>query len=66
MSVARITAIGVCSALLTVVAGPAFGAANPPDPGTTVYEAGGSNMGECSAFLGTQQVRDDVNRIIRL
>ena len=66
MSVARISAVVVCSALLMVMAGPAFGAANPPDPATTVYEAGGSNLGECSAFLGTRQLRDDVNQIIRL
>jgi hypothetical protein len=46
--------------------GPAFGAASRPDPGTTVYNAGGSNLGECSAYLGTQGLRDDVNRIIRL
>ena len=68
MGVTRICAAVVCSALFAVAAGPAFGAPNPPPtaPGTTVYEAGGSNMGECSAFLGTRQVRDDVNRIIRL
>ena len=66
MDVVRISAAVVCSALLTVTAGPAFGAANPPDPATTVYEAGGSNLGECSAFLGTRQLRDDVNQIIRL
>ena len=66
MGIARISAAVVCSALLTVTAGPAFGAVNPPDPGTTVYEAGGSNLGECSAFLGTLGVRDDVNQIIRL
>ena len=66
MRVARISAVIVCSALLAVTASPAFGAASRPDPGTTVYNAGGSNMGECSAYLGTQQHRDDVNRIIRL
>ena len=54
------------AALLVLAAVPAFGAPSPPDPGTTVYEAGGSNMGECSAFLGTLKVRDDVNQIIRL
>lgn len=32
---------------------------------TRVWEAGGSNMGECSAYLGSMQVRDDVNRLIR-
>ena len=66
MGVARISATVVCSALLMVIAGPAFGAVNPPDPATTVYEAGGGNLGECSAFLGTRQIRDDVNQIIRL
>ncbi len=66
MGVAQISAVVVCSALLTVMVGPAFGAPNPPDPATTVYEAGGSNLGECSAFLGTRQIRDDVNQIIRL
>ena len=66
MVLTRISVAVVCSALLAVAAGPAFGAADPPDPATTVYEAGGSNLGECSAFLGTLQLRDDVNRIIRL
>ncbi len=67
MKVARICAAAACSALLAVAAGPAFGApggAQPADPATTVWEAGGSNMGECSAYLGTLQVRDDVNRLI--
>jgi hypothetical protein len=35
------------------------------DPGTQVWQAGGSNMGECSAYLGGMQVRDDVNALIR-
>jgi hypothetical protein len=35
------------------------------DPATQVWEAGGSNMGECSSFLGGMQVRDDVNHIIK-
>lgn len=39
-------------------------AQSPHDPAATVWEAGGSNMGECSAFLGTMQKRDDVNAII--
>ena len=56
MSVARISAVIVCSALLAVTASPAFGAASRPDPGTTVYNAGGSNLGECSSYLGTQQL----------
>ena len=67
MSLARISAAVACSALLALAATPAFAASGtPPDPGTTVYNAGGSNMGECSAYLSTQQHRDDVNRIIRL
>ncbi len=68
VKVTRICAAVACSALLAVSAGPAFGApggAPPADPATTVWEAGGSNMGECSSYLGTRQVRDDVNRLIR-
>jgi hypothetical protein len=63
-----VTVALVMAALPAVAAGPAFGAPNAPpaDPGTIVYEVGGSNMGECSAFLGTLGVRDDVNRIIRI
>ena len=65
MGLARISASVACSALLALSAAPAFGAsASPPDPATTVWEAGGSNMGECSAYLGTMGVRDDVNRLI--
>ncbi len=41
MSVTRISTAVLCSALLSITASPAFGAANPPDPSTTVYEAGG-------------------------
>ncbi len=62
-----VTVALVMAALPAVAVGPALGAPNAPppvDPGTTVYEAGGSNMGECSAYLGTRQVRDDVNRLI--
>ncbi|CAA9459588.1 MAG: hypothetical protein AVDCRST_MAG58-2307 [uncultured Rubrobacteraceae bacterium] len=66
MGIARISAAVVCSALLAVAASPAAFGAPPVDPGTVVYNAGGSNLGECSAFLGTRQERDDVNRIIRL
>ena len=66
MGVPRTFAAAVsCSALLAAAAVPAFGSTGaPPDPATTVWEAGGSNMGECSAYLGTRQVRDDVNRLI--
>jgi len=58
----------VCSAILAVTASPAFGAADSadPDPGTTVYNAGGSNLGECSAYLGATLKTRDVNQIIRL
>ena len=61
----RILAAAACSALLAVSGGPAFGATGGADPATTVWEAGGSNMGECSSYLGTRQVRDDVNRLIK-
>ncbi|CAA9404754.1 MAG: hypothetical protein AVDCRST_MAG03-1459 [uncultured Rubrobacteraceae bacterium] len=61
---ARILAAALaCSALLAVPGGPALGA--PADPATTVWEAGGGNMGECSAYLGERRVRDDVNRLIK-
>ena len=49
---------------LALLAGPAPTFAQT-DPGTRVWQAGGSNMGECSAYLGGMQVRDDVNQIIR-
>lgn len=39
--------------------------ARAADPATTAWAAGASNMGECSAFLGTQGLRDDVNAMIR-
>ena len=36
------------------------------NPGVTVWEHGGSNMGECSAYLGsTLGVRDDINHAIK-
>ena len=35
------------------------------DSATIVWQAGGSNMGICSSFLGGMQVRDDVNQIIK-
>src|SRR3712207_8460894 len=42
-------------------------AGSTQQPGTVVFEAGGSNMGMCSAYLGaTLGVRDDVNQQIRL
>ena len=35
------------------------------NPGVTVWEHGGSNLGECSAYLATVLgVRDDVNHLI--
>jgi hypothetical protein len=39
--------------------------ASAADPATTAWQAGATNMGVCSAFLGTAGVRDDVNRAIR-
>ena len=55
--------LGVAAALAL----PAAATAAPgQQPGTVVYEAGGSNMGMCSAYLGaTLGVRDDVNRQIK-
>ena len=54
--------LGVVAALVPASAA----AAADPQPGTVVFEAGGSNMGMCSAYLGaTLGVRDDVNRQIR-
>ena len=55
-----------------VVAAPGSAAAGgaPPDPGQVVWEHGGSNMGECSAYLaqldvpGVTNVRAEVNQII--
>jgi hypothetical protein len=36
------------------------------NPGVTVWQHGGSNMGECSAYLATTVgVRDDVNHLIK-
>ncbi|MDP9375107.1 MAG: hypothetical protein M3Q65_22195 [Chloroflexota bacterium] len=46
-----------------LVGGEAVGAA-PADPSETAMEAGASNMGICSSYLGRLQVRDDVNQII--
>jgi hypothetical protein len=40
--------------------------ASAADPATTAWQAGATNMGVCGAYLGTLQVRDDVNRAIRL
>jgi len=34
------------------------------DASTRVWEVGGSNLGECSSYLGQLQVRDDVNLLI--
>lgn len=53
-------------------AAPAFSDAGgtPPDPGQIVWANGGSNMGECSAYLaqlnvpGVTNVRAEVNQII--
>lgn len=45
-----------------VAGGQAAGAA--ADPSQTAAEAGASNMGVCSSFIGRLQVRDDVNLAI--
>ncbi len=59
-----------CALVATAAVAPAVPAvaATPgtPDPATTVWEAEGSNMGICSAYLGTLGVRSDVNQIIRV
>ncbi len=52
----------VTAAALLASTAPALAQTNPAQ---RVREVGGSNMGECSAYLGGMQVRDDVNRIIR-
>ncbi len=59
-----LAAASLLAASATVIAGSSQAVA-AADPGTRVWQAGGSNMGECSAFLGGLQVRDDVNQIIR-
>ena len=62
----RIERILIVLAVVAALA-PASTAAAAPQPGTVVFEAGGSNMGMCSAYLGaTLGVRDDVNQQIRL
>ncbi len=54
--------------IVTLVAGAlvaseqAAGAA--ADPSQTAADAGASNMGVCSSFIGRLQVRDDVNLVI--
>jgi hypothetical protein len=63
----RLQPLVLASALALAIAtfaGPATAFARA-DPGPTVWQAGGSNMGECSAYLGGMQARDDVNRIIQ-
>ncbi len=56
----------VTAAALAAALVPATASASGVDPATTAWQAGAKNMGVCSAFLGTGQVRDDVNRAIRL
>ena len=51
------------AAVLAILPGTA---AASTDPATTAWQAGATNMGVCSAFLGTLGVRDDVNGAIRL
>jgi len=57
-----LAATGVTALALILGTAPAHAQA---DPATTVWQAEGSNMGICSAFLGGMQVRDDVNLLIR-
>ena len=62
--------VGVGAVALTSLMWPTGAAASAwtPDnnPGVTVWEHGGSNMGECSAFLATTLgVRDDINHTIK-
>lgn len=53
--------------LMSAPAAFADGNWTPTDnPGVTVWQHGGSNMGECSAYLSTVLgVRDDVNHLIQ-
>jgi hypothetical protein len=64
--------VGMCALALTIgfAVLPATAQANawtPSDnPGVTVWQHGGSNMGECSAYLAsTLGVRDDINHAIK-
>ena len=72
LQVNRIAASGLGAVTLLVCS--AFGAPGASanswtpanNPGVTVWEHGGSNMGECSAYLGsTLHVRDDINHVIK-
>lgn len=55
-------AAGAVSTAMLAGTVPAFA---QTDASTRVWQVGGSNMGECSSYLGKMQVRDDVNQIIR-
>lgn len=57
--------LAVAAPVALAALGGAAPASAATDPGTQVWSVGGSNMGECSAYLGRMQVRDDVNGIIR-
>ncbi len=63
--------VAACAVAMACMApGPAaFAAGNwtpTNNPGVTVWEHGGSNLGECSAYLATTLgVRDDVNHLIQ-
>lgn len=48
---------------LSAVGAGAVGAQSA-DPSATALEAGASNMGVCSSYLGRAQVRDDVNALL--
>lgn len=61
----RVWMPAILGALAVGTAGPVPASAAGRDAATTVWQVGGSNMGECSAYLGGMQVRDDVNQIIR-
>ena len=58
-----IGAMLVSGALMLSASGVAL-AGSPNDAPQRAYDAGASNLGFCSAYLGQLGVRDDVNRII--
>ena len=57
-----LTVVAAAAATLAL-AGPA--SADPATAATRVWQVGGSNMGECSAFLAGLGVRGDVNQMIK-
>lgn len=61
-------AASAVAATVLSVGGTAQAAAFTPtsNPGVTVWEHGGSNLGECSAYLATVLgVRGDINHVIK-